>query len=275
MTTPLVVALAQLNSTDQLDKNLSILENLATQAGERGANVLFLPENALWMGASSQAHHVAQTILNESVLQRLFELAKRLKLPIHLGSYPHWHADTQHCSNRSIWIDASGSILSTYDKIHLFDVETPSGDRYAESDQFKAGSQLQVFSALDIIWGQSICFDLRFPELYRSLTALGAQVLLVPSAFTFETGLAHWHTLLRARAIENLAYVIAPAQVGTHATGRITYGHSLIVDPWGTVLADGGDQSGLLIGSIPRDLTQSDLRRRFQRVLMPTPGAAQ
>jgi deaminated glutathione amidase len=140
--------------------------------------------------------------------------------------------------NRSVLIAPSGDIAATYDKIHLFDVTLPNGQVYRESSQAVAGSKAVLAQVAGLKLGLSICYDLRFPSLYRHLALAGAGLLAVPSAFTRPTGAAHWHTLLKARAIENASYVIAPAQCGTHPGGRETYGHSLIIDPWGDVLAE-------------------------------------
>ena len=176
-------------------------------------------------------------------------LAEELDIWLLIGSLAIKVSDTQ-TANRSFLIDPRGKIAVRYDKIHLFDVDLPSGEQYRESRTVAGGAAAVT---TDLPWGRiglSVCYDLRFPQLYRALAKAGAFVLTVPSAFTETTGKAHWHVLLRARAIENGAFVIAPAQGGVHANGRRTYGHSLIVSPWGEILAEGGTEPGVVFASV-------------------------
>jgi predicted amidohydrolase len=176
-------------------------------------------------------------------------LAREVNAWLLAGSLPV-KAPSGKVFNRSVLFDDKGRVAAHYDKIHLFDVDLPSGERYRESSTFEAGDRASI---ADTPWGPvglTVCYDLRFPHLYRQLAQAGARYLLVPSAFTKVTGEAHWHVLLRARAIEAGAFVFAPAQTGTHAEGRRTFGHSLIVDPWGTVLADGGEEVGVVTAHI-------------------------
>ena len=153
-------------------------------------------------------------------------------------------------ANRSLLIDAAGEVVARYDKLHLFDVSLRGCERYRESDTVKPGAAAVVAPTPWGLLGLSICYDVRFPQLYRALAQAGASYLAIPSAFTRTTGEAHWHVLVRARAIETGAYVFAPAQSGLHAEGRRTYGHSLIVDPWGAVLADAGEEEGAIVATI-------------------------
>jgi predicted amidohydrolase len=153
-------------------------------------------------------------------------------------------------TNRSYLVDAAGEIAARYDKLHLFDVDLADGERYRESAAVAPGSNAVVAPTPWATLGLSICYDLRFPYLYRALAQAGAQILTVPAAFARTTGQAHWHVLLRARAIETGCYVLAPCQCGTHGGGRPTYGHSLIVDPWGRILADGGDEPGIVTATL-------------------------
>ena len=176
-------------------------------------------------------------------------LAEELGIWLLIGSLAIKVSDTK-TANRSFLIDPKGAIAARYDKIHLFDVDLPSGENYRESNTVAGGDRAVT---ADLPWGKigmSVCYDLRFPQLYRALAQAGAFLLTVPSAFTETTGKAHWHVLLRARAIENGAFVIAPAQGGTHADGRKTYGHSLIVAPWGEVLAEAGTDPGVIVADI-------------------------
>ncbi|MEC8291741.1 MAG: nitrilase-related carbon-nitrogen hydrolase, partial [Pseudomonadota bacterium] len=153
-------------------------------------------------------------------------------------------------ANRGYLIGPDGDILARYNKIHMFDVILPNGEVHAESQSYKAGTKADMVEVDGVQLGLSICYDMRFPAMYRALARAGAQVLSVPSAFTQVTGEAHWHVLLRARAIENGAYVLAPAQIGTHENGRQTFGHSLIVDPWGTVIAEAGADDDFVMAEI-------------------------
>ena len=158
--------------------------------------------------------------------------------------------DGERVANRSCLIDASGTVRASYDKIHMFDVDLDGGESYRESATYRPGGSMALADTPWGVLGMTVCYDLRFPRLYRDLAHAGATMLSVPSAFTRPTGAAHWEVLLRARAIENGAYVFAPAQCGEHPHGRMTWGHSLIVDPWGTVLADGGEAPGYVIAEI-------------------------
>jgi predicted amidohydrolase len=176
-------------------------------------------------------------------------LAKELQVWLHAGSLAVLRADGK-VANRTYVLDPQGEVVAKYDKIHMFDVDLGNGERYLESATFAPGDAAKT---VDLPWGRlglTICYDLRFPHLYRHLAQHGAQFLTVPSAFTQVTGEAHWHVLLRARAIETGCYVFAPAQTGTHAGGRKTYGHALIVAPWGEVLADAGTPPGVIVADI-------------------------
>jgi predicted amidohydrolase len=180
------------------------------------------------------------------VLARAQSICKQVGIWAHLGSLPIKPDGTASLTrNRSFVIDANGVIRARYDKIHLFDVDLPTGESWRESRAYEPGTEALVAASPIGALGMSICYDLRFPKLFNDLRDAGASVFAVPAAFTVPTGAAHWHVLLRARAIENAAYVIAAAQTGHHADGRQTYGHSLVVDPWGAVILDMGDDEGL------------------------------
>jgi predicted amidohydrolase len=191
----------------------------------------------------------ARTEAEHPALAAFRELARDLRIWLHSGSLAVLRDDGK-VANRTYVLAPDGAIAAQYDKIHMFDVDLGNGERYAESATFQAGSQART---VDLPWGRlglTICYDLRFPHLFRHLAQQGASFLTVPSAFTQPTGEAHWHVLLRARAIENGCYVFAPAQTGTHAGGRKTYGHALIVGPWGEVLADAGMAPGIIMATI-------------------------
>jgi predicted amidohydrolase len=182
-------------------------------------------------------------------LQAFQALARDLKVWLHIGSLIIKIADDK-LANRAFLINDAGAIVATYDKIHLFDVDLGCGEVYRESALYKAGDTAVITETPFGKIGLSICYDLRFPELYRQYGEAGANIIMVPAAFTVPTGQAHWHTLLKARAIEAGAYIMAAAQTGLHETGRETYGHSLIIDPWGEVIEDGGKETGFILADL-------------------------
>jgi predicted amidohydrolase len=186
---------------------------------------------------------------HDASLATLREVARKLSIYIHIGSLAI-KASPEKAANRSFLIDRKGEIIARYDKIHMFDVDLAGGESYRESNTYRAG-ELAVVA--DLPWGRlglTVCYDLRFPALYRALAEAGASFLAVPSAFTKQTGEAHWHVLMRARAIETGCYVLAAAQGGKHENGRETFGHSLVIDPWGKVIAEGGIEPGVIFADI-------------------------
>jgi predicted amidohydrolase len=245
-------ALLQMTSGIDPAANAATIVDAITRAKGEGANMLFTPEMAGYLDRNRA--RAAETLSRESddpVLAAVREAAAREGLWVHLGSLPFKdeRADGRW-ANRSLMIDDSGAIRARYDKIHLFDVDLASGESWRESSVYGPGERAV---AVDTPWGRmglSVCYDMRFPDLYRALTNAGATMLLVPAAFTVPTGMAHWHVLLRARAIEAGAFVIAVAQAGAHEDGRTTFGHSLIVDPWGEIVLDMGRASGLALADI-------------------------
>lgn len=256
-------ALFQMTSGIDPAANAAAIVEMAKRAKGEGADMLFTPEMAGYLDSNRQ--RAADILRNEAediVLAQVREAAAREGLWVHIGSLPlkDERADGRR-ANRSFLIDDSGAIRARYDKIHLFDVDLATGESWRESSVYGPGEQVV---AADTPWGRmgfSICYDMRFPDLYRALTNAGATILLAPAAFTVPTGKAHWHVLLRARAIEAGCFVIATAQVGTHQDGRTTYGHSIAIDPWGEVLLDMGDEGGL--GLVDLDLTRiADIRSR-------------
>lgn len=239
---PFKIAVTQMTSTNDLQENLQaclkILSDIQNSQ-EKPAAVLF-PENCLYMRAK-QSDGLPMLSLNDKIFDPLQEFAKKYQTELFLGSVP-LAQDGKH-TNAMIRIDRRGVVSSPYQKIHLFDVELAADQTYRESDAFLSGDKISVVDLDGWKIGLTICYDLRFAELYLAYAQKSIDVLFVPSAFTVPTGLAHWEVLLRARAIESQCYVLAAAQVGKHSEKRQTYGHALAVDPWGRVLSDLGDSS--------------------------------
>ena len=233
-------AAIQMNSCADVQQNLKTVDDLLTDAASRGVAIAFLPENLAFMGVRDEdklAH--VEDPGNGPIQEFLADAARRHNLSVVAGSLPLRSSEDGKCYGASVVYDSEGKASAIYRKIHLFDVDLPERDeRYRESGTMDVGSDLVVVSSSVGQLGLSICYDLRFPELYRRLVDQGATVFSIPAAFTATTGKAHWHSLLRARAIENLAYVVAAGQHGTHPGGRTTFGHSMIIDPWGQVIAE-------------------------------------
>jgi predicted amidohydrolase len=239
------IALAQLTSGIDPDRNAAVLVDAVERAAQGGAAMLFTPEmSGLIDQDRARAAAVLRGEAEDDVLAAVCAAAARHRLWVHLGSLAVRGADGR-LANRAFVIDDSGSIRARYDKLHLFDVDLPTGERWRESASYAPGETAVVVATPVGQLGASICYDLRFPDLYRALSDAGATVLAIPAAFTRPTGAAHWHVLLRARAIEAGAYVVAAAQTGVHEDGRATYGHSLVVDPWGEIVLDMGEAAGL------------------------------
>jgi predicted amidohydrolase len=246
-------ACVQLRSSDDVQQNIRDASFLIREAARQGAQFVATPENTTLMAPDGGAKlEKCCPEIEDPALPMFRALAEELNIWLLVGSLAIKVSGTK-TANRSFLIGPGGRVVARYDKIHLFDVDLPSGEKYRESNTVAGGDKAVV---ADLPWckiGLSICYDLRFPQLYRTLAKKGATLLTVPSAFTETTGKAHWHVLLRARAIENGAFVIAPAQGGKHANGRQTYGHSLIVDPWGQILAEGGVDPGVFVAEIDHD----------------------
>jgi len=234
----ITAAAIQMTSGDDVARNIAQLEPLLAEAVARGATLIATPENTFYMRREGTAVMDDVPMLQHAGVHFARTAAKQHGIWLLIGSIRAREAGMERPFNRSVLIAPTGDIAAYYDKLHLFDVTLPDGKQYHESSQAVAGSTPVVAETPFMPVGLSICYDLRFPYLYRDLALQGAGILTVPSAFTRPTGAAHWHTLLRARAIENACYVIAPGQCGEHPGGRTTYGHSLIIDPWGEVLAE-------------------------------------
>jgi predicted amidohydrolase len=243
-------ACVQLRSSDDVEENIATTSALIREAKAQGAQLVATPENTTLMAPDGGAKlEKSFTEERDPALPRFCALAEELGIWLLIGSLAIKVNDT-NTANRSFLIDPKGRIATRYDKIHLFDVDLPSGEKYRESNTVAGGDAAMTAKLPWGVLGLSICYDLRFPQLYRALSKKGAFALTVPSAFTETTGKAHWHVLLRARAIENGAFVIAPAQGGRHANGRNTYGHSLIIAPWGEILAEAGTDPGVILADI-------------------------
>ncbi|HEY6566061.1 MAG TPA: carbon-nitrogen hydrolase family protein [Actinomycetota bacterium] len=257
------VAICQMNSGADVERNLATAERLVRQAADGGADLASLPEYLEFMGPASRRHEVAQPIPGP-VTDRIGSVARSRSMWVIAGGLLEAHAD--HVYDTSVLIDREGEIAASYRKIHLFDVELADQPPIQESATITAGDQLVTHVTETARVGLSICYDLRFPELYRGLMAQGAEVLFVPAQFQHSTGKDHWHTLLRARAIENQCFVVAPAQCGAFGApgeGRRSYGHSLVVDPWGRILAEGSeDGEGVWFADLDLDEMRG-LRRSF------------
>lgn len=244
------VACIQTNSARDEAPNIEAVGELVREAHDQTAKLIMLPESVNMM--EPRGRNVREKIVAEeedAFLAAFQKLAEELKTWILIGSIMIRVSEEQ-AANRSLLINGNGEIVARYDKIHMFDVDVGDGQSYRESKLYRPGEQAVM---AETPWGPvglTICYDLRFPYLYRTLAHQGALFITVPSAFTRVTGEAHWHVLLRARAIENGCYIFAPAQTGEHAEGRQTFGHSLIVDPWGGVLADGGENVGIVTADI-------------------------
>ncbi len=242
-------ACVQVNASDDMDENIEVACEYAREAAVLGAELILFPENVAMMtfgGNNIRAN--ARTQEDHPAIPAFSALARELDVWLHGGTLAIQSGDK--IANRSFVYAPDGEIAATYDKIHMFDVDLEGGESYRESATFDPGNEIVV---LPTPWGGlglSTCYDVRFPYLYRAMAQDGAGLLAVPSAFTVPTGKAHWEVLLRARAIENGCYVFAPAQTGLHFGGRQTYGHSLIVNPWGEVLADAEDEPGFIIADI-------------------------
>ena len=268
------VGLIAMRSGIDPQANLDAVLAAIDQAKRAGADYVQTPEmtNVL---ESKRDRLLANIVAddNDPTLATLREVARKLSIYIHVGSLAI-KASPEKAVNRSFLIDRKGDIAARYDKIHMFDVDLVGGESYRESNTYRAG-ELAVVA--DLPWGRlgmTVCYDLRFPALYRALAEAGASFFAIPSAFTKQTGEAHWHVLLRARAIENGCFVFAAAQGGKHESGRETFGHSLIIDPWGRILAEGGTEPGVVMAEIdPAEVAAARARipslnhgRRFELV---------
>ena len=267
-------AMIQMRSGLNPTANIDDAVRLIGEAKSAGADYVLTPEMTNILAAKrEQLFAVVVEEEKDTSLAAMRELARKLGIYIHIGSLAI-KLSNDRAANRSFLIDPKGDIAARYDKIHMFDVDLADGESYRESRNYRPG-ELAVLA--DLPWGRlglTVCYDLRFPALYRALAEAGATMLAIPSAFTKQTGEAHWHVLMRSRAIENGSFVFAAAQGGKHENGRETYGHSLVVDPWGRIIAEGGTEPGIIMAEIdPAEVAKARARipslqhgRRFEIV---------
>jgi len=271
----LVIAAVQMTSGEDVEANLERARELVREAATAGALIVGLPENFAYLG-SRQDHrlNIAEELPPVDadqhrdlgpILGAMRALALKAGVWLLLGGFPEKSGSSNRIRNTSVLLNPEGTISAIYRKVHLFDVDVPGGKRFRESETVEAGDDVVVAPTPWGGLGLSICYDLRFPELYRAHAAKGARIVAVPSAFTLETGKDHWHVLLRARAIENQVYVMAPAQIGAHGPTRRSYGHALVVDPWGVIVAECADQEGFALARL--DFAHQDRLRAALPVL--------
>lgn len=269
------VALLQMTASDHPEANLLWLRDAMARAASDGARLILTPEASNCISLSRRHQQaVLHSESDDPLLAALSDEARRLGIWLNLGSLAvKTDAPDGRFANRSLLIDPNGAVVARYDKIHMFDVTLSEQERYEESAGYQPGTRAVLHDCGFAKLGLTICYDLRFPALYRRLAQAGAQILLVPSAFSPVSGAAHWETLLRARAIETGAFVLAAAQTGTHPSqgrARQTYGHSLVVSPWGEILADGGTDPGIVL--IDLDLKEvAQARKRMPSLIHDRP----
>ena len=263
----LKVALIQTRTPAIQAAALAGIEPMIRQAAAGGAQLILTPEGSnLLQRDRARMLAALQPLQDDPFVQGVRALAAELKVWVLIGSAlvahsPKTEGGDGKAANRAVLVDDRGQIVQTYDKVHMFDVDLPNGDRYRESSLYEPGDAACLAQTPWGPLGLTVCYDMRFPQLYRALAKAGARIIAVPAAFTRPTGEAHWEVLLRARAIENGAFVLAPAQGGVHEDGRSTWGHSLAVDPWGRILAQAhGDEPGVLFADL--DLDEVDRTRR-------------
>ena len=249
---PYLAAAIQMTSKPDLEKNLVQAEELIELAVRRGAELIGLPENFAFLGKEEDKLTKAPEI-SQKAEKFLKTMAQRFQVTILGGGFPvPVEGDPKKAYNTAILVDLTGKEVSRYQKVHLFDVDVPDGNTYQESSTVMPGTDLPtIYHSQDLgNLALSICYDVRFPELYRHLSSQGVDILFVPASFTAFTGKDHWQVLLQARGIENTCYVIAPAQTGNHYARRFTHGHAAIIDPWGMILDDAGEQPGMALAEI-------------------------
>ena len=247
--TDFLVAALQITSTSNVEANFAEAEEQIELASRRGAELIGLPENFAFLGEDNEKLRLSIKCTNF-----LKTMSQRYQVFLLGGGYPVPAGDNCHTLNRSSLFGRDGQVLAEYDKIHLFDVDLPDGNLYKESSTILSGKEYPPVIDIPGLCkvGLSICYDVRFPELYRYLSSNGAELIMIPAAFTAFTGKDHWQILLQARAIENTVYVVAPAQTGIHYGRRQSHGHAMVIDPWGTVLSDAGKTQGAAIA--PADI---------------------
>lgn len=245
------IGIGQMNSRLEKDENLKSAESLIDKLAAAGADLVVLPEYFNFIGPEDLWQDNAEELENSPSLKRIQKKAVHHKIHILSGTIMEQSEGLLH--NTAVLFNPEGESVAQYRKIHLFDVEVPGGRRYVESENITAGDHTVVLTIDGVCFGLATCYDLRFPELFRELADKGAEVLLVPAAFTMMTGRDHWELLLRARAVENLCYVAAADQFGSCPPNHLSYGRSMIIDPWGTVIAQASDGVGVITADLDLD----------------------
>ena len=255
-------ACIQMCSSTNVETNIKSAVPIITEAAKQGAELIITPEMTTLLERNSERLFEKVKTEDEDISLAIFsKLAAELDIDLVIGSIPI-KISAQKCANRSYFITHNGKIAAHYDKIHMFDVQLAAGENYKESKNFQAGDKAIIIETEAYNLGLSICYDLRFPELFRDLALNGAEIISVPAAFTVPTGKAHWNTLLRARAIETGCFILAAAQNGSHEDGRESYGHSLIVNPWGEVIAEKESGTGFIMAELDLALVE-DARNKI------------
>ncbi len=253
------LGVVQLNTRDTIETSFADIERFVKGCATDGASLVLLPELSTYL-SEKEVLSVAQTMDGE-IIRRFRDMAKKFGIYLNNGSFVE-KSDNGKAYNTSVLINPQGEIEAYYRKIHLFDIDLPGGLSYRESDRYNRGSSVVVSSTEIGDFGFSICYDLRFPELYRSLTEKGAKLIFIPAAFTLHTGKDHWEPLLRARAIENQVYIAAADQIGKHPDNKSCYGNSMIIDPWGKVIARSPDKVGYITAEVDWDYLE-EIRRKI------------
>jgi len=235
----ITIGLSQMNSRDNRQENLAAAERSIKELADKGAQLIMLPEHFNFLGPEALRRENAEPLDESPSLDRIRNLAAKLKVHVHIGSY--LEQDGNRFFNTGVVFDNHGEKIARYRKIHLFDVEIPGGKSYRESDTISSGDEVVTFSIGAFNFGMATCYDLRFPELFRRLGEMGADVILLPAAFTLQTGRDHWELLLRARAVENLCWVAAAGQWGSAPPDHMTFGRSMVINPWGLVVSQAPD----------------------------------
>ncbi|MDH4466452.1 MAG: carbon-nitrogen hydrolase family protein [Bacteriovoracaceae bacterium] len=256
------VGVIQFNSNEDVELNLKFFREQLVEAKKQNVQLVCVPENFPFVAHSKEGRKKFQKKISDDVIAQIQGWAKEFNLNILTGGHHTWTTDDSKLPfNRIHAFSPEGVIVQTYDKVHLCDLEVVGGPRHFESEVMSPGHTPQILDLKDLgVWGLSICFDLRFPLLFQKLRKMGAQVLFVPAAFFYHTGRMHWEVLLRARAIENQSYVVAPAQTGMHGPERRSWGHSMIISPWGEILVNAKEELGLFVGEL--DFQEVESMRR-------------
>ena len=246
------VALVQMTSVPDLLLNIKFIESRIKEAKNNGAHLILFPENCGFMGNGKEMFANAFNEADHPVLINATKSAKNYNINVLLGSINviSSNLNKKKLANRSIFIDSKGDLIGRYDKIHMFDVNISNKEKYNESNRYDAGSEIVVIESKFGKIGLTICFDIRFPELYQDLSNKGCNIITIPSAFTVNTGKFHWEVLLRARAIETSCWILAPAQIGEHYPKRKTWGHSMVIDPWGNIITEASDDQNIVYADI-------------------------